>query len=353
MRPALALATRGTGTVLVAAIVRPRTVQAIDEEAAAALARLPEPDELVWYVRSLNVTGAGDRDDPLARVRWALLDEAAGRPLATGVAGDPTRTSLAPDAPREVAGLAVRDVAAVLAGADAGRPVGIAAASGFLLAWTEPQACRRPLPGLPAEGCPRHAVLAEATWASDGPDGTEPPDGHLHALVPPGVAVPDSAIRIEGSSGGPAPAVVILRPSTDADCHARDACAPWVVERVTWAHGEALAIGRRVVRPAAIAPDDRVADDLRRAAGRARAGADVLLRAILLERGSLPRLDAVAARALRGKAAGEPRRPVWYVRVLDEGVRGAPRIRWLVLAAPGGRVLASGEQPVPGADPAG
>ncbi len=98
------LARGWSGTILVAAIVRPQTVAAIDPAAAAAMAAGPRPRELVWYVRALE-TGYDPTRYPLGyappRLSWAVLDETTGATLARGPAADPGSF------PSTVAGLSV------------------------------------------------------------------------------------------------------------------------------------------------------------------------------------------------------------------------------------------------------
>jgi hypothetical protein len=87
------LVTGWSGTVLVSAVVHPGTVAALDPDAGAALARLPVPDGLVWYVRGLETTYGPARYPPgdyPARVRWVVVDETTGNPLATGITGEAT-----------------------------------------------------------------------------------------------------------------------------------------------------------------------------------------------------------------------------------------------------------------------
>ena len=86
------LVTGWTGTVLVSAVVRPATVAAMDPEAGAVLARIPSPEGLVWYARGLETTYGPARYPPgdyPARVRWVVVDETTGLPLATGITGQP------------------------------------------------------------------------------------------------------------------------------------------------------------------------------------------------------------------------------------------------------------------------
>jgi hypothetical protein len=94
------LAAGASGTVLVSAAVRPRTVSAIDPEAAAALANAPEPEGLVWYVRALQTNYAPGRFPPgdhPARLIWVLVDEMTGAPLATGISGQSAVIATSPD----------------------------------------------------------------------------------------------------------------------------------------------------------------------------------------------------------------------------------------------------------------
>jgi len=340
---ARALATRGSAAVLLAAVIRPSTVAAVDVEAGEALARVPPPEGLVWYVRSLG-TAPGTVDDggeATGRIRWLLLDEVTGRRLASGVSGDPSRTSLAPTVPEDIAGLPVRPVDAAASDDDDGTPRRLDAVDGYLLAWTEPGACTRPIPGLPAVGCPRNAVLAAEAWRTDGPDGNEPPGRHLHAIVPPGVTVPESAIQIDGSDGVPAEVVLVLRAASPADCARVPECPPFVVERVAWAEGQFLTGSRLVAEPGFVFPGDPVGEDPAGALG-----SSLLLRAVLVDRSQLRILDRAAAREVR--ALGEPAGPMWYLRGLDvpaEGVDGEPVVRWEVRRSPTGELIASGDVP--------
>jgi hypothetical protein len=85
-----------SGTILISAVVRPRTVAAIDPDAAAALAGRPVPQGLVLYVRGL-ATAYGPGRYPVGdyppRVLWVLLDETTGAPLATGLLTPPDGTA--------------------------------------------------------------------------------------------------------------------------------------------------------------------------------------------------------------------------------------------------------------------
>jgi hypothetical protein len=181
-------------------------------------------------------------------------------------------------------------------------------------------------------------VLAAEPWQTDGPDGTEPPARHLHAIVPPGVAVPESAIQIDGSDGVPAEAVVVLRAATRRDCARIDDCPPFVVERVAWAEGQRLGDGRLVATPQFVLPGDPVGEDPADALG-----SSLLLRAVLLDRGQLRLLDRAAARRL--DALGEPAGPVWYLRGLEVPAAGEPMVRWEVRRTQTGELVAGGEVP--------
>ena len=196
-------------------------------------------------------------------------------------------------------------------------------------------------------GCARHAVLATEAWPTDVPEGTEPPVDHLHAIVPPGVVVPESALEIEGSDGVPAQVVLVLRAATRADCPSADACAPWIVERVAWADGQWLVGGRQSATPLIPDPADPTAQDPARSLDRSIGSNDLLLRAVLLGRDQLRLVDPAAARALRRAETGDAAHAsvVWYLRGLDVRPERAPRIRWALLAAPSDRVLAVGAAP--------
>ena len=81
------LAIGGSGTILMAALVRPSTVPVIDSAAARTLTVAKPPGTLVWYVRGLE-TGY-DVKDPLhgsapPRYSWVVLDYDSGATLARG-----------------------------------------------------------------------------------------------------------------------------------------------------------------------------------------------------------------------------------------------------------------------------
>ena len=81
------LAIGGSGTILMAALLRPSTVAAIDPAAARSLTAAEPPGSLVWYVRGLE-TGY-DVKDPLhglapPRYSWVVLDYDTGATLGRG-----------------------------------------------------------------------------------------------------------------------------------------------------------------------------------------------------------------------------------------------------------------------------
>ena len=82
---AAASAGASAATTLVAAVVRPATVARLDPVAAAAMARGPQPGDLVWYVRTLAAPGASS-DGGTPAIAWAVVDEASGVTLARGTA---------------------------------------------------------------------------------------------------------------------------------------------------------------------------------------------------------------------------------------------------------------------------
>jgi len=77
-----------SGTILIASLVRPATIAAIDPDAALAMAAAPAATGLVWYVRSLETAYGPGRIPPgdvPPRVSWAILDDTTRRTLAFGV----------------------------------------------------------------------------------------------------------------------------------------------------------------------------------------------------------------------------------------------------------------------------
>jgi hypothetical protein len=330
-----ALVVGWSGSVLIAAAVRPATVEAIDPEAAAAMtATGASPAGLVWYVRGLETEYGPARymtSDVPPRMRWVVLDESTGSPIVTGVVDRPDGASTRGDAtgsafPATVAGLPVRDVATVIA-ARADVPAGrIAAVAGWLRAWADPSACLDPIDGLPAGGCPRTGLLIGAPWSDAA--GT-PPEGAgavIHVEVPPGVALPDVAVGIEVEEKGPPPPVVALGRYDEA--------GSFVVEAVAWVSGQSLAPGRVVARDVAAAADDPIAAE---AGARRDAldGATAVLRMVLDPARALAAIDPEAAARMR-TAGRDAAAPLWYLR----GLTASGTVTWAVVEPGTGRVLA-------------
>ncbi len=326
------LATGWSGTILVAAIVRPRTVAEIDPAAAAAMAAGPTPRELVWYVRALE-TGYDPTRFALGyappRLSWAVIDETSGVTLARGPAADPGVF------PSTAAGLPVLGVADALEARRAGLAPGVIAVAGWLRAWADPRACTQPIAGLPGGGCPRAALLVDGPW-TDPPSRSGP---EVAGTVPPGVLIPDRAVGLAVADLGPPPPVVALGrfgPS-DAGCKRdlRECDEPFTIEAVVWSSGRNLAPGRQVAA-GLVAPIDLVAASVTDPGAGPPAGVARLLRVVLARATDLAALDPAAAEALR-PAGLVPSTPVWYVRCLTTD--GAA-ISWAVVEPGTGQVLA-------------
>lgn len=75
-------------TLLLAVLVRPSAIAALDPSAASAAARLRPRGGLVWYVRELGDLDADGPDEPV--IRWAIIDAAGGGPVAGGPSVLPT-----------------------------------------------------------------------------------------------------------------------------------------------------------------------------------------------------------------------------------------------------------------------
>ncbi len=348
------LAAGASGTVLVSAVVRPRTMSAIDPEAAAALALAPEPEGLVWYVRALQTSYSPGRfppnDDP-ARLVWVLVDEMTGQPLAGGISGEPATTAMAPAGPGSIASLPVREVDAVLAAFQGTRGRHVVVVTGFLRAWVDPQACTAPIPGLTGLGCERQAILATGPWTTSGSGGPDLPGAHLRAIIPAGVAIPEAAVDIRRGRASATRVTLVGRfGATAAEC-ADDlsGCpAPLVIERVTWAGGSRFALGRQVALPLAVPAGDAVATDADRVAASTMGLGTELLRVVLVEPRDLAALDASAATAVA--RAGGWHGPVWYLRGIDvppQPSGGPPYngeaadIHWAVVDQATGNVIAT------------
>lgn len=86
--PATPVAFSGSPMLLLAVLVRPSAIAALDASAAAAAAKLRPRGGLVWYVRELGDLDNDGPDEPI--VRWALLDATGGGPVAGGPSTLPT-----------------------------------------------------------------------------------------------------------------------------------------------------------------------------------------------------------------------------------------------------------------------
>jgi hypothetical protein len=333
------LATGWSGTVLVAAIVRPRTVAEIDPAAAAAMAAGPRARELVWYVRALE-TGYDPTRYPLGyappRLSWAVIDETTGATLARGPAADPGVF------PSTVAGLPVLGVAEALEARRAGLTTGVVAMAGWLRAWADPRACTQPIAGLPGGGCPRAALLVDGPWADPTPRSDSDLGPHVAGIVPPGVLIPDRAVGLAVADLGPPPPVVVLGRfgASDAGCNRdpRDCAEPFTIEAVVWSSGRNLAPGRQVAT-GLVAPVDPVTASLTEPGTGLPLDVARLVRVVLARAADLAALDPAAAVALRPAGIGSST-PVWYVRGL---AADGPAISWAVVEPGTGRVLARDE----------
>jgi hypothetical protein len=338
------LATGRSGSVLVAAVVRPATVADIDPDAATAMAAArPAPGGLVWYVRSLETvygpTTYPPGDYP-ARMRWVVLDETTGTPIAAGLVAGATgarRTdagaggteggpAAVPAFPASVAGLPVLDVAASLAGR-ATRAGAVVAVAGWLRAWSDPAACPSPIDGLPGGGCPRTGLLVGAPWSDAPGAATGASRPVVQVAIAPGIEIPDVAVGLAVDEKGPPPPVVAVGTYDEAgSLH---------LEAVAWVSGQVLAPGRQVAAGLAVAAGDPIAIGSARTR-HALDGAGAILRMVLAPARALAAIDPEAAARVRtaGMAAGAP---LWYLRGLDLAT-GA--VRWAVVDPGTGRVLA-------------
>ncbi len=330
-----ALAIGWSGSVLVAAAVRPATVGLIDPEAAAAMAAAGAvPEGLVWYVRGLETEygpGRYPAGDYPPRMLWVVLDETTGRTIATGLMagseGAPRTAATGFAFPAAVAGRPVLDLGAALAARASGAADSITAVSGWFRAWADPAACRRPIAGLPGGGCPRTGLLVGGPW-SESSGGASGGNGLVvHVVVPPGVEIPDRAVGLDVDGLGPPPPVVILGRFDDA--------GTLIVEAVAWASGEVVATGHQVATGIRLSPEDPLVTDAAARHG-ALAGAGTMLRMVLAPGNALAAIDPDAAARLQ-TADRETTAPLWYIRGLDHRT-GA--VRWAVVEPGTGRVLA-------------
>jgi len=328
------LATGWSGTILVAAVVRAGTLKAIDPGAYAAMASGRGSTGLVWYVRGLETAYDADHyplDRAPPRLSWVVLDEATGVLLARGIDDAALGGVAASNGfafPASVGGLPVRDVAAAQEARATPPGGGVTAVAGWFRAWADPGTCPRPIEGLPGGGCPRTGLLVAGPWSDTVGSTGEGSGPVIHVDVPPGVAIPDSAVGLPLDGLVPPPPVVVLGRF--------DAAGSLTVEAVLWASGQPITPGRQVATGTAAAANDPLA----RGVDGARtilAGAGVMLRMVLAPSAALPMIDPVAAAAV---SAGHVRRSValWYLR----GLGDTGTIRWAVVEPGTGRVLARG-----------
>jgi hypothetical protein len=330
------LAVGWSGTILVAAVVRPRTVAEIDPAAAAAMAAGPRPQELVWYVRGLE-TGYDPTRYPLGhappRLSWAVVDETTGATLARGPVWGPAAF------PASVSGLPVLGVAEAVEARRAGLAPDVVAVAGWLRAWADPRACTNPIDGLPGGGCPRAAMLVGGPWTDRASSSSSDVGPRLNSIVPPGVLIPDRAVGLAVVDSGPPPPVVVLGRfgASDAGCNRdpRECTEPFTIEAVAWSSGRNLAPGRQVAA-GLVVPVDLVAASATDPGVGPPVGVTRLLRVVLARASDLAALDPAAALALH-PAGMRPSAPVWYVRGL---AAESSAISWAVVEPGTGRVLA-------------
>ena len=184
--------------------------------------------------------------------------------------------------------------------------------------------------------CDRRGILGASRWPV--PAMTPLPE-HLRVHVPIGVRLP-SAIEQAGGRDElqPIPVLVVGRRSvTPAACTGTgpEICDDELeVDRVVWADGTRMGLTPLI--------DDRLNTMLRpNPFTTVLDSADLPLLAVLLRPEDVWRLDTDAGAVA---AAGARGHPVWFVRAID-GARGPGmdrHVRWMLLAEPDLRVLASG-----------
>ena len=192
-------------------------------------------------------------------------------------------------------------------------------------------------PGSPfGPWCDRRGILAVSPW---GTSGTAPFPSHLRVHIPVGVRLPE--VIENGPADRPSAQVPVLvvgrRSVPPAAC---DGWGPVVcddeleIDRVAWADGVRTGLTPLI--------DPRLSIERRpNPFMNALDAADSPLLGVLVWPEDVWRLDTAAGEIASGGAAGQP---VWYLRVLD-GARspGMERqVRWMLLAEPDLRVLASG-----------
>ena len=303
------------------------------------------------------ITASTSPDAPGAPVAGTVADgsmppASPGGPRSQGPAAAVEANAAGGDTafPDAVANLRVSDVPGVLRARQEGRGQAVVAVAGYLRAWADPSQCRNPVPGLPGGGCERTAILAEVSWSSPGSEVFSGMGPHIHAVIPPGVIIPDTAVGPALTDVNPPPVVAIghFAPGPSACSGVDPACEEtFTIERVVWASGQDLALGRQVATPLVASGADPMTTDPALTTSRAIGPVTTLLRTVLVEPRELASVDALAAIAAKG---ARTHGPVWYVRGLDVPYdplldppygRRAAIIRWAVLSLRG-KVIVSG-----------
>jgi hypothetical protein len=290
--------------------------------------------------------------DVVARDDEARTDRSAGPsdgPPDAAVALDPAF-------PKEVIGLPVRDVVAVVDGRRAEGMTGLVAVAGYLTVAGRPSECLPAVTGSPtlAAGrarpfCRREAVIASTPQGASGDPQREPSawarGPHLHAQIVPGTSLPYTVEPPFGNDRRDGVPVVVLASFDDGRARTIG-CGQEVfycfetltIERVLWADG------RWQERRRALDPGLETAPRL---GGRERLvitstalpGSGPVLGEALLRREALELVDPVAH-----TEAGPTERPVWYLRLLASPSSDCERrVAWLVVEDVSGRILARGE----------
>ena len=321
---------------------------------------------VVLFAGVLGAGLLGPRPEPPAPPRSAMVAPSTNASPSSDVPGAPASGAPASGAPASVAvadgvggdaafpaavaNLRVFRVPDVLRARHENRGQAVVTIAGFLRAWADPSLCRNPVPGLPGGGCERTAILAEVSWSNPGSEVFSGIGPHIHAVIPPGVVIPDTAVGPALTDVTPPPVVAIghFAPGPSA-CPGEDpACEEtFTIERVVWASGQRLALGRQVATPLVASVTDPMTTDPALTTSRAIGPVTTLLRTVLVEPRELASIDALAAIAAKG---ARTHGPVWYVRGLDVPYdplldppygRKAAVIRWAVLNLRG-KVIVSG-----------
>jgi hypothetical protein len=272
-------------------------------------------------------------------------------PGVAGIDGNPGVDDGVPAYPRVVANLRVLTVPEALdlrSAAIPDRPVAIA---GYLGIPTPATDCPGSAGGL-GPLCGRRGILAEQPWVTRGAGIFASLGVHLHPDFPVGVLLPDAVERSTRAVGGdPVPVVLVGRFQPDGracravgpPCEAR-----FLVDRVMWADGEALAAGVVVDTGVDTLPTEWTlvhADDARVAAV---GWTGTPLVTALVRPATIALVDRPAWLALR--EAPPTAGLVWYVRGLDIGYdptryplgQSPPRLSWAIVDDVSGEVIVRG-----------